>query len=65
MAWAINRPGVTAANFGARKKKQVDGWVCAAGVTLRAHEFDEVLPRAAKIGASLRSSSPSPAEGVG
>jgi aryl-alcohol dehydrogenase-like predicted oxidoreductase len=38
LAW----PGITGAIVGARSPEQVDGWIGAASLDLRAEDFDDV-----------------------
>ena len=42
VAWTLAIPGVTAAIVGARRPAQVDGWIEAADVELRAEELAEI-----------------------
>ena len=55
VAWVLAWPGVTGAIVGARSPEQVDGWLGAASLTLRAADLEEV---AAAIDATGAGSGP-------
>jgi aryl-alcohol dehydrogenase-like predicted oxidoreductase len=42
VAWTLAWPGITGAIVGARSPEQVDGWIGAASLDLRAEDFDDV-----------------------
>jgi aryl-alcohol dehydrogenase-like predicted oxidoreductase len=51
IAWALAWPGVTGAIVGARKLRQVDGWIGAGAVRLTRADIDEIAAAIADTGA--------------
>lgn len=53
VAWVLAWPGVTGAIVGARRAKQVDGWIAASGLELSAEDMREIGKVIEESGAGL------------
>ena len=51
LAWTLAWPAVTGAIVGARAPSQVDGWIDAATLTLRAEDLEEIASAIERLGA--------------
>ena len=51
IAWTLVWPGLTGAIVGARSAEQVDGWITAATLELRAEDLDDITRAIEKTGA--------------
>ncbi len=60
VAWTLAWPGVRGAIVGARSARQVDGWIGAASLALRADDLDEIAMAVERTGAGA-----GPARAVG
>lgn len=61
IAWTLACPGVTGAIVGARSPEQVDGWIGADGVRLRAGDMDDMAAAVQASGAGTGPVPPLPA----
>jgi aryl-alcohol dehydrogenase-like predicted oxidoreductase len=59
VAWTLAWPGVTAAIVGARRPKQVDGWLAAATLALTPADMEEIGAVIMKSGAGTGPATPS------
>lgn len=58
VAWTLAWPGVTGAIVGARKPAQVDGWIDAASLSLKASDMAEIAAAIERSGAGAGPSKP-------
>ena len=58
VAWTLAWPGVTAAIVGARSPRQVDGWLDAATLSLKADDLSDIAAAIPATGAGTGPASP-------